>query len=186
MAVLAERMRRLFTIEEYHRMAETGILQPADRVELIDGEILEMSPIGSRHMACVNNLNRLVVLGLGVRAVVSPQNPVQIPRYSEPEPDLTVLRARSYKTFAPTADDVLLLVEVAETSLRFDRTVKFALYARAGIREYWVADTAAESVTICREPDGELYRDVGVVGADGTVSPLAFPDLSIRVADLFA
>ena len=186
MPLLAERARRLFTIEEYHRMAETGILQPHDRVELIDGEILEMSPIGSRHMACVNNLTRLFVLGLGTRGVVSPRNPVQIPRYSEPEPDLAVLRARSYKTLAPTTEDVLLLVEVAETSLRFDRTVKLALYARAGILEYWLADATAETVTVYRQPAGDTYTDVRIVGIDGTISSLAFRDLLIPVADLFA
>ena len=186
MALLVERARRLFTIEEYHRMAETGILRPDDRVELIDGEIFEMSPIGSRHMACVNNLNRVFVLGLGVRAVVSPQNPVQIPRYSEPEPDLAVLRARSYKTLAPTTEDVLLLVEVAETSLRFDRTVKLALYARARVSEYWLIDANAESVTIYRQPADERYTDVRTVGGGDSLSPLAFPDLVVPVAHLFA
>jgi Uma2 family endonuclease len=185
MALLVERARRLFTIEEYHRMAETGILRPEDRVELIDGEIFEMSPIGSRHMACVNNLNRVLVLGLGVRAVVSPQNPVQIPRYSEPEPDLAVLRARSYRTLPPTTEDVLLLVEVAETSLRFDRTVKLALYARAGFLEYWIADANAETVTIFRQPANATYSDVRTVGRNDTLSPLAFPDLVIDVAHLF-
>ena len=186
MALLVERARRLFTIEEYHRMAETGILRPEDRVELINGEILEMSPIGSRHASCVNNLNRALVLGLGVRAVVSPQNPVQIPVHSEPEPDVAVLRPRSYKTAAPTAEDVLLLVEVAETSLRFDRTVKLALYARAGIPEYWLADATAETVTAYRQPAGETYEDVRIVGIDGRLSPVAFPDLLMPVADLFA
>ena len=186
MALLVERARRLFTIEEYHRMAETGILRPEDRVELIDGEIFEMSPIGSRHMACVNNLNRVFVLGLGVRAVVSPQNPVQIPRYSEPEPDLTVLRARSYKALAPTTEDVLLLIEVAETSLRFDRTIKLALYARARVPEYWLVDANAERVTIYRQPADETYTDVRTVGDGDTLSPLAFPDLVIHVAHLFA
>ena len=186
MALLVERARRLFTIEEYHRMAETGILRPEDRVELINGEILEMSPIGSRHASCVNNLTRALVLGLGVRAVVSPQNPVQIPVYSEPEPDLAVLRPRSYKTSAPTPEDVLLLVEVAETSLRFDRTVKLALYARAAIPEYWLADATAETVTVYRQPADDTYTDVRVARIDGTLGPLAFPDLLIRVADLFA
>jgi Uma2 family endonuclease len=186
MALLVERARRLFTIEEYHRMGETGILGPEDRVELINGEILEMSPIGSRHMACVNNLNRTLVLGLGTRAVVSPQNPVQIPIHSEPQPDLAVLRPRSYKTSAPTTDDVMLLVEVAETSLRFDRTVKLGLYARAGMPEYWLADVTAETITVHRRPRGETYEDVRATGIDGTLSPLAFPALVIRVADLFA
>ena len=186
MALLVERARRLFTIEEYHRMGETGILRPADRVELINGEILEMSPIGSRHMSCVNNLTRVLVLGLGARAVVSPQNPVRIPIYSEPEPDVAVLRSRSYKTSAPAPEDVLLLVEVAETSLRFDRTVKLVLYARAGIPEYWIADAVAETITVHRRPVGETYEDVGIVGIDDTLSPLAYPGLEIRVADLFA
>ncbi len=186
MALLVERARRLFTIEEYHRMAETGILRPEDRVELINGEILEMSPIGSHHASCVNNLNRALVLGLGMRAVVSPQNPVQIPVHSEPEPDVAVLRPRSYKTAAPTAEDVLLLIEVAETSLRFDRTVKLALYARAGMPEYWLVDVSAETVTAYRRPAGETYDDVRIVGVDGSLSPVAFPDLLILVADLFA
>ena len=185
MALLVERARRLFSIEEYHRMAETGILRPEDRVELIDGEIFEMSD-RSRHMACVNNLTRIFILGLGMRAVVSPQNPVQIPRYSEPEPDLAVLRARSYKTLAPTTEDVLLLVEVAETSLRFDRTVKLALYARTGFLEYWIADANAETVTIFRQPANTTYSDVRTVGSNDTLSPLAFPDLVIDVAHLFA
>ena len=186
MALLVERARRLFTIEEYHRMAETGILRPHDRVELIDGEILEMSPIGSRHSSCVSNLIRVLVLGLGTRAVVSPQNPVQIPVHSEPEPDVAVLRERSYKISTPTAEDVLLLVEVADTSLRFDRTVKLRLYARAGIPEYWLADAGTETVTLYREPVGETYEHARVVGIDGTLSPVAFPDLVIHVAALFA
>ena len=123
------------------------------------------------------------MLGLGVRVVVSPQNPVQIPVHSEPEPDVAVLRPRSYKTAAPTAEDVLLLVE---TSLRFDRTVKPALSARAGIPEYWLADATAETVTAYRQPAGETYEDVRIVGLDGRLSPVAFPDLLIPVADLFA
>lgn len=137
-------------------------------------------------MACVNNLNRVLVLGLGTRAVVSPQNPVQIPVYSEPEPDLAVLRPRSYKASAPTVEDVLLLVEVAETSLRFDRTVKLALYPRAAFPEYWLADANAETVTVYRHPAGETYEDMRVLGTDGTLSPLAFPELLIPVAEIFA
>lgn len=186
MAVQVECARRLFTIEEYHRMAEAGILRPEERVELIDGEILEMSPIGTRHASCVNNLNRLLVLGLGTRAVVSPQNPVRIPIRSEPQPDLAVLRPRSYKTVAPTIEDVLLVVEVAESSLRFDRTVKLGLYARAGFAEYWLVDVAAETITVCRAPAGPSYGDVRELGPGHTLSPLAFPDLRIPTADLFA
>ena len=135
MAVEVERARRLFTVEEYHRMGETGILKPSDRVELIRGEIIEMSPIGRRHVAFVNNFNQLLVIRLAGRAIVSVQNPVVIADDSEPQPDLALLRCRAvpYKDAEITAADVLLLIELAETSLRYDRTVKLRLYAEAGV-----------------------------------------------------
>ena len=126
MAVEVERVRRLFTVEEYHRMAEVGILKPNDRVELIRGEIVQMSPPGRRHIAFVDNLTQLLVRRLAGRAIVSVQNPVIMTDDSEPQPDLSVLRRRStpYKDAQATGVDVLLLIEVAETSLRSDRTAK--------------------------------------------------------------
>lgn len=186
MALVADRARRLFTLEEYRRMVEAGILRETDRVELIDGEILEMSPRGTRHWACVANVTRIFVLGVGTRAVVSPQNAIEIPPSSAPEPDLAVVRPRSYKASLPVPDDVLLIIEVADTSLRFDRTIKLSLYARARVREYWIADVTAETVTVFRQPTSESYTDTRVVPSGSVVSPLAFPDLLIPVADLFA
>src|SRR5262245_19259591 len=135
MAVEVELSRRLFTVEEYHRMAAAGIFHPDERVELIEGEIVQMSPIGPRHAGCVINATRLFITLLGERAVVSPQNPVVIQPRSEPQPDLLLLRRRavSYSHEHPTPADVLLAVEVADTTVRFDRLVKARLYARAGI-----------------------------------------------------
>jgi Uma2 family endonuclease len=188
MAVQAERPHRLFTVDEYHRMAEAGIFGPEERVELIDGEIIEMSPIGPRHAGCVINLNRLLVTRLGERAVVSPQNPVVIRPRSEPQPDMLVLRPRavSYSRAHPTPEDVLLAVEVAETTARFDRIVKARLYARARITEYWLADVGEERVDVFRSPAGDAYRDTSHVGRGGTVACLAFPEVVIAVDDLFA
>jgi Uma2 family endonuclease len=188
MAVEVERARRLFTVDEYHRMAEAGVFRPDERVELIDGEIVEMSPIGRRHANCVNNLNRLLVTRLGERAIVSPQNPVQISVRSEPQPDLAVLRRRevSYKDEDTTADDVLLLIEVADTSITYDRTVKLRLYATVGIPEYWVVDAAAEEIEVYRSPESGRYRETARLSMDRSVSLLALPDVTLAVPDIFA
>jgi Uma2 family endonuclease len=188
MAVQAERPRRLFTVDEYHRMADVGIFGPEERVELIDGQIIQMSPIGPRHAGCVINLNRLLVTRLGDRAVISPQNPVVIRPRSEPQPDMLVLRPRtvSYSRAHPTPDDVLLAVEVADTTARFDRIVKARLYARARITEYWLVDVGRERVDVFRGPGGEGYDDTSQVGRGGAVAPLAFSDVVIAVDDLLA
>src|SRR5919108_6402376 len=152
MAIEVEIARRRFTVEEYHRMAEVGIFQPDERVELIEGEIVKMAPIGPRHAGCVINLNRLFVTRLGDRAVVSPGNPVVIEPRSEPQPDLLLLRPRavSYSREHATPEDVLLAVEVADTTARFDRIVKARLYARARISEYWLVDVNEASVDVFR------------------------------------
>ena len=188
MAVDIECARRLFTVEEYHRMAGAGILKPDDRVELIRGEIVEMSPIGRRHVAFVDNLNELLVVRLAGRAIVSVQSPVAVSAHSEPQPDLKVLRRRPvrYKDVAATAPDVLLLIEVAETSLRYDRTVKLRLYAEADVPEYWVIDCDAEAVEVYRAPTADGYREVTRVMGEGTLSPAAFPDVRLTLAEIFA
>ena len=188
MAVQAERPRRLFTVDEYHRMVDAGVFGPEERVELIDGEIIEMSPIGPRHAGCVINLNRLLVTRLGTRAVISPQNPVVIRPRSEPQPDMLVLRPRdvSYSRAHPVPEDVLLAVEVGDTTARFDRLVKARVYARARMVEYWLVDVGAERVEVFRNPEGEAYRDVAQAERGGRVSPLAFPDVAFEVDDFFA
>jgi Uma2 family endonuclease len=188
MAVETEVARRLFTRAEYYRMAEVGILKPTDRVELIRGEIVQLSPIGPRHSAFVNNLTQLLVLRLAGRAIVSVQNPVVVDDYSEPQPDLVLLRRRAvpYKEAHATPEDVLLLIEVAETSIRYDRTTKLRLYAEAGVPEYWLVDCAAESVEVYRSPDARGYGEVAVVAGTASVSPQAVGDLVLPLSEIFA
>ena len=188
MAIEVAAARRLFSREEYHRMGEVGILKPTDRVELIRGEIVEMSPIGRRHQAFVDNLNHLLVTRLAGRARMSVQNPVVLADDTEPEPDLKILRCRPvpYKEREAYAEDVLLLIEVAESSLAYDRSTKLRLYAAAGIPEYWVVDCAAESIEIHRTPDAHGYRDVSRVAGAASVSPLTYPDVSLTLAETFA
>ena len=151
--------RRRFTVHEYHRMAEAGILHEDDRVELIEGEIVEMAPIGSRHFACVMELTRLLGGQIGDEARLSIQNPVRLSERLEPQPDATVLKAREgYFRELPTPEDVLLLIEVSDTSLSYDGSVKLPLYARAGIPEVWIVDLKGEAIERHTEPKGEGYR----------------------------
>jgi Uma2 family endonuclease len=186
MAVDVERARRCFTIEEYEKMAATGILAEDERVELIDGEIVEMSPIGDPHAAAVAALTNLLMNRVGDRAWFWGQNPVRVPPRSKPQPDLALLRVRPYRREGATTADALLFIEVADTSLRFDRTVKLRLYARAGIPEYWIADVNTDTVEVYRSPSGERYADRQVFTRGASVAPLAFPDAVIAVDAIFA
>jgi Uma2 family endonuclease len=188
MAVELAAARRLFTREEYHRMAEVGILKPSDRVELIRGEIVKKLPAGRRHRAFVDNLTQLLVLRLAGRAIVSVQNGVVLGDDTEPEPDLKILRRRSlsYKEREAHAEDVLLLIEVADSSLAYDRSTKLALYAESGISEYWVVNGMTESIEIHRRPDRGRYLDVRRVEGVATVTPRAFPDVALTLAEIFA
>ena len=188
MAVEVDIPRRRFTVDEYHRMAEVGIFHRDERVELIEGEIVQMAPIGPGHAGCVINANRLFITLLGDRAVVSPQNPVVIQPRSEPQPDLLLLRPRevSYSRQHPTPEDVLLAVEVADTTARFDRLVKARLYARAGIPEFWLFLPNEAIVEVYRAPGHDGYTSMTEYGSAQGLSPLAFPDVAFRVADFFA
>ena len=180
--------RRRFTRTEYYRMAEVGILGEHDRVELIAGEIVEMSPIGRRHRAFVDNLNRLLARRLPDDAIVSVQGPLALADDTEPQPDLTVLRLRDvpYKYREAWAEDALLVIEVAETSLTYDRSTKLRLYAEARIAEYWVVDCVAETIEVHRDPGPEGYRAVSLVSGVATLRPQAFPDVELSTTDIFA
>ena len=141
---MAETMveRRRFTVDDYYQMAEAGIIGDQERVELIDGEVVIMSPIGRRHSACVSAATQALVLAGGTNVIVQPQGPVRLDRFNEPQPDLMLLRPRPdfYASQHPGPDDVLLVVEIADSSLRYDRDVKAPLYAAWGVPEYWLAD----------------------------------------------
>jgi Uma2 family endonuclease len=189
MAVEVAAPRRRFTRDEYYRMAEAGILAPNERVELIRGEIITMSPQGIRHRAFIDNLTHLLTTRLSDRAIVSIQMPIVLADDTEPEPDVQVLRRRAvaYKDREADADDALLLIEVAQTSLAYDRSTKLGLYAAAGIPEYWVVDCSAESVEVHRGPHADGYRDVArVAGPTATVSVQAFSDVVLALAEIFA
>ncbi|MBI3634666.1 MAG: Uma2 family endonuclease [Candidatus Rokubacteria bacterium] len=179
--------RRRFTLDEYHRMGETGILGEDDRVELIEGEIIEMTAIGSRHAATVGWIHNLLAARLGSRAVVWSQNPLVIRRLqSEPEPDVMVLAPRTdvYRSSLPEPPDVFLVIEVADSTLAYDRRTKLPLYARAGVTESWLVDLEANRVEIHRGPTETGYRDVSVPRADETFAPAAFPALALTLRDL--
>lgn len=172
-----------FTVHDYHRMAEAGILTEDDRVELIDGEIIEMSPIGNRHMLCVNRLTQMLVLHVGPKAVVSVQNPVRLAEDGEPQPDIVVLRPE-YEGRIPRPDDVILLMEVADSSLGYDRRRKLPLYAQAGIAEAWIVDLQGEALERHTDPAGGSYRMTMRVGRGKEIGSLAVPGLMFRVDDL--
>jgi Uma2 family endonuclease len=173
-----------FSVEDYHRMVEAGILTEYDKVELIRGELVLMSPIGSRHAACVSRLNDLFE-GLRAKVLRYIQNPVRL-EDSEPEPDFVLLGRKDdyYASGHPVPADVHLVIEVADTSQRFDRDVKGPLYAENGIREYWLVDVEADRVEVHRRPEGAAWREVTIRGRGESISPEAFPDFSVRLDDV--
>ena len=175
---------RLFTVDEYYAMAEAGILTENDRVELIDGEIIITSPSGDEHAASVDIGTDLLVPVVTGRAIVRVQSHLRLYAHSQPEPDLMLLKWRDdfYRHQAPGADDVLLLIEVSDTSLSYHRNVKLALYARFNIPEVWIANIPARVVEVYTEPvDGE-YITSRVHRPGETVAPTAFDDVELPVS----
>lgn len=163
--------RRPLTVAEYRRMGEAGIFGERDRVELIEGQLIAMTPISSDHSGTVNALNYVLMRAVGDRAVVSPQHPVELDGFNEPQPDFALLRPRPdfYRERHPLPEDVLLLIEVAYTSVRYDRSLKMPLYARHGIPEYWIVRLDTRVVEVYRAPGPEGYNDVRQVGPDGAL-----------------
>ena len=180
-----EVQRRRFTVEEYYRMAEVGILRPTDRVELIEGEIVEMSPISFRHALCVAELNNRLTRAVGDRAQIWPSNPVRLFPDTEAQPDVVFIRGPlSRYTQHPWPTDVVFLVEVSDTSYRYDRTVKLPLYARAGVAEVWIVDLTHDVVEVFRQASPSGYVSTLRIERDGTLAPLAFPDVALAVAEI--
>jgi Uma2 family endonuclease len=175
------------TVDEYYRMAEVGLLAPGARVELIEGEVFDMAPIGISHAYVVDALNQLLFRAVGDRAVVAVQRPLRLDVRSEPQPDLALLRAplNRYAKRHPAAQDVLLLIEVCDTSLRYDREIKVPLYARHAIPEVWLIDVATRQVHCLRQPTGERYKETTTVER-GAIAPMALPDTHLDIAELMA
>lgn len=175
-----------FTVDEFHRMAAAGVFTEDDRVELLEGEVTVMTPIGHRHAAAVNFLNDRLGEALRGRALVQVQNPVRLGPHNEPQPDLALLRraADYYRTAPPTAADVFCVIEVADTTVEYDRA-KLPLYAEAGVPETWIVDLQTERLEVYREPRGARYERAVVLRRGETVSPERFPDVALVVAEVF-
>src|SRR5215831_302152 len=152
-----EVVKKLFTVDDYHQMADAGILGPEDRVELIEGEIVQMAPIGYRHIACVNRANELLILALANKAIVSPQNAVRLTQWTEPQPDIVVFKLTPdfYETRMPTAADALLVIEISDSSFKYDSNVKRPHYASAGVPEFWIEDLKNDLLLVFRDPVGK-------------------------------
>ncbi len=180
--------RRRFSLDQYHRMGHTRVLGVDDRVELVDGEVVELSSITTRHAATVARIAHLFATRLDRRALVWTQNPLSLTQYqSEPLPDLMLLvpRADFYVEGLPEPPSVRLLIEVADASLYYDRQKKLPLYARSGVTESWLANVDVKRLEIHRNPGRLRYRSVRLPTASETFSPAAFPDVKLTMRDLF-
>lgn len=180
-------VRHRLTVEDYQRMGEAGILHEDARVELIYGEIIAMSPIGSSHAATVKRLSHLFHLAVGNVAIASTQDPVILGEHSEPQPDIALLRPRDdfYKAAHPQSRDVLLVVEVAESSLRYDREIKIPLYARHGIPEVWLVDLENSQLRVFSDPLEGAYRNVVTPASLKSITPGLLPEVSLDLSGLF-
>ncbi|MBX9255102.1 Uma2 family endonuclease [Desmonostoc muscorum CCALA 125] len=180
-------LRRKFTVEQYHKMVESGILKEDDRVELIRGDIIEMSPIGTKHAACVRRFNNMLGPRLGNRIIVSVQNPVVLDNNSEPQPDVALLKPRDdfYATAHPQPQDIFLLIEVADSTILYDREEKIPLYAQANIIEVWLVDINQEIVEVYRQPTAAGYQHIQKFTRGQSLTILGFPDVNITVNGIF-
>ncbi|MBC6477910.1 MAG: Uma2 family endonuclease [Hormoscilla sp. GM7CHS1pb] len=181
-----ELLRRMFTVKDYHKMMADGVLTESDRVELIRGEIIQMSPMGPRHTACVKRLNELFMSRLAGRITIGVQDPVELDDNSEPQPDISLLRRRAdfYATGHPQSEDIFLLVEVADSTVNYDREVKVPLYAEDNIREVWLVNINDGCLEVYREPAENGYQNVRQFQEEETVTIQAFPDVVFTVDEL--
>lgn len=178
--------RRLISLGDYHKMGDAGVFHPTDRVELIEGELIQMAPIGGAHIQLVNILTRLLVTRVGEEGVVSTQNPISLPPDSEPEPDIAILRPEClHRKEVPSAKDVLLVIEVSVTTLEYDRDVKTPLYAVHGIPEVWIFDPTTLAVFIYREPTRSGYRRLLTPLVEEAISPQLLPDVRLLLRDVW-
>ncbi|MEL7036212.1 MAG: Uma2 family endonuclease [Cyanobacteria bacterium J06592_8] len=182
-----ETFLRLWTVEDYHRMVEVGILQPDESVELIAGQIIRIiSPQGRPHSSAIRRTRRLLEKALGEQVFVQTQLPIQLNNYSEPEPDVAVVRpdSRDYIDHHPTASDVYLIVEVADSTLKKDRDIKAKEYAASGIEDYWLLDVENRQLYVFQDPTSEGYQQQLILPEDETVTPQRFPEIRVKIQDI--
>ncbi|BAY08579.1 Uma2 family endonuclease [Calothrix sp. NIES-2098] len=179
-------LRRKFTVEQYHKMLESGILTEDDRVELIQGEIIEMSPIGTKHAACVKCLNKLLSSKLRDRVLIAIQDPVELDNNSQPQPDVALLKPRDdfYATAHPRPQDIFLLIEVADSTIEYDREQKIPLYAEANIIEVWVVDINEQIIEVYQQPTAEGYQHMQKFASGQTLTIKSFADVNITVNEI--
>lgn len=178
--------RRLFTTTEYHKLLETGFFTEDDRVELIDGEIIAMSPIGPKHAGCVNRLISYLTRKARRQAIVAAQNPVWLNEYSEPQPDIALLKPRDdfYMKSHPTPEDTLVAIEVADSTLDGDRQIKLPKYAQAGIPEAWLVDLVNDRIEVHALPNEGVYQEIRIVLRHQNVISRMLPQLKIKASDI--
>lgn len=178
--------RHLITVERYDQMITAGVLHEDEHLELLGGEIIEMSPIGIPHAVCVNRLNKLFNRSLAEEIIVSVQNPIRLDMFSEPEPDIALLQPRQdfYAGGHPEPEDIMLLVEVAETSLEYDREQKLPRYAQAGIAEVWIVNLFEQQIEVHQRPSPQGYQHTVIVKGAETVSPAAFPQMTLKASQI--
>ncbi|HEY4440270.1 MAG TPA: Uma2 family endonuclease [Candidatus Elarobacter sp.] len=181
-----EIVRRPITVEEYTKMAERGILDPDERVELLDGDIVVVPPQGEGHFSVVARLNWHLTTRFGKRVLVTVQQPVIVSERSEPEPDIALLFLRDdfYRSGIPRTSDVFAMVEVADSSIRVDRGIKLRIYAEAGVPDYWIVDVKRERIEVYRDPADGVYGSLTTLRRGETVAFLAFPDELFAVEEL--
>ncbi|MEG3898046.1 MULTISPECIES: Uma2 family endonuclease [unclassified Microcoleus] len=175
--------RRLFTVQEYHLMNKAGILGEDDRVELIEGEIIQMAAIGTRHASCVKRLLRQFNIIPDEQAIIGVQDPIQLTERTEPQPDFVLLQHRAdyYDTAHPMPSQVLLLIEVSDSTVDYDRHIKVPIYARSLIQEVWLVDLVENCLEVYRQPGANGYSLMLKFWRGQQVAPLAFPDLEVSV-----
>ena len=180
--------RHLLTLDAYHKMDEAGIFHEDDRVELIEGMLIDMAPIGSDHAGQVIQLNAVLNTAFSGRVLVSQQNPIRLGEHSEPQPDVAILRLREdfYRTSHPQPQDILLLIEVSGTTARYDREIKVPLYARHDIPEVWLIDLQHKQLEIYRQPSADGYRQILRPAKDERISPALLADASLAISDLWS
>lgn len=178
--------RRRFTSEEYHRMGEVGLLGEDDRVELIDGEVVEMNPVGGPHISCVVGLTNSLAQAADDRFLVSVQNPIRLRDGREPQPDLSLLRERPVAAEGPPGPaNVLLVIEVSDTTLAYDKDIKLPLYAASGIAEAWIVDLNGRKVEVHSEPGADGYRSIRIFGPEEDVASATVEGLKVPAGDFF-
>jgi Uma2 family endonuclease len=177
---------RLISVQDYHRMAEAEIFQPDERVELIAGQVIPMAAKGTAHSAAISRINRLLKSRLGDRVLLRLQDPIELDNYSEPEPDIALVKPDllDYEDHHPTVLEVFLIIEVADSSLKFDCEVKAIAYAKSGVSDYWVLDVIARKLHVFRLPSSAGYQSETILLEKVAISPLAFPDCEIRIEEM--